>query len=415
MNRREFLKTAGLATATAPFWINFLPDKLWGKIPSGVKITELKTFVVNVGSVNWVLVKIFTNQGVVGLGEGSVTSKESTIESAIKEHERLLVGKDPTKIEFLWQAMYRWPRWRGGPVLNSAISAVEIALWDILGKLLDEPIYQLLGGAARDKIRLYVHGGGGTPEQAAEAIYKAKEKGYTAIKTAPMPAVGETIARPWNLKKSVTIIEAMRKAAGDDFDIMIDAHGLLNPVMVLEYANAVEPFRPMFLEEPIQPEDLDMLEWLGKHTKIPLATGERLFTKFGFKDLITRHLVNYIQPDVVHAGGISECKKIAAMAEANFIDVALHNPQSLVSTLASLHIDACTPNCVIQETTGGNLSGWILDMFNGVDISITNGYAALPDKPGLGCELNEQIAAAHPYKPVNRPAMKFEDGSVMDH
>jgi galactonate dehydratase len=414
MNRREFLRVAGMTATGMPFWAGLLPETLWGKIPSGIKITTLKTFVVHLGSVNWVFVKIYTNEGLVGLGEGSVTSKEATIAAAIHEHERMIVGKDPTQIEMLWQSMYRWPRWRGGPVLNSAISAVEIALWDILGKLLDAPIYRLLGGAARERIRLYVHGGGTTPETAAEAIGKAKERGYNALKTGPLVAEGETIQRPWDLKRAVAVIEAMRRAAGDRFDIMIDAHGLLNPVMAMEYANAVAPYRPMFLEEPIQPEDLDMMQWLGQHTNVPLATGERLFTKFGFKDLISRHLVSYVQPDVVHAGGISECKKIAAMAEANFIDVALHNPQSLVSTLASLHIDASTPNCVIQETTGERPE-WVLDLFNGVDVSIKNGYAELPEKPGLGCELNERVAAAHPYQPVNRPAMKFEDGSVMDH
>ena len=412
MNRRDFMKKA--AAACVPFWAGLLPEKLWGKIPSGLKITGLKTYVVHVGSVNWVFVRIFTNEGLTGLGEGSVTSKEATVESAIREHERLLVGKDPTRIEQLWQAMYRWPRWRGGPVLNSAISAVEIALWDILGKALDVPVYRLLGGAARDRIRLYVHGGGRTPQQAAEAVHRAKELGYNAVKTAPLVARGERIERPWNLRKAAAIIEAMREAAGDEFDILIDAHGLLNPVMALEYANAVEPYRPMFLEEPVQPEDLDMYKWLSDHTTVPLATGERHFTKFGFKDMISRHLVSYVQPDVCHAGGISECKKIAAMAEANFIDVALHNPQSLVSTLASLHIDACTSNCVIQETVRQR-KPWLLDLFYGEEVSIQDGYAALPEKPGLGCDFNERIAALHPYQPVNRAAMKFEDGSITDH
>lgn len=414
MDRREFIKMAAATALGLPFWIGSMSRELAAKIPSGLKITGLKTFVVNVGSVNWVFVKIFTNEGITGLGEGSVTSKEATVEEAIREHERMLVGKDPTRIEFHWQAMYRWPRWRGGPVLNSAISAVEIALWDILGKALDTPIYRLLGGAARDRIRLYVHGGGRTPEQAANAVVQAKELGYNAIKTAPLIAEGELIRRPWDVKKAAKIIEGMRAAAGDDFDILIDAHGLLNPVMAMEFANAVEPCRPMFLEEPIQPEDLDMYRWLAEHTNVPLATGERHFTKFGFKDIISRHLVSYVQPDVCHAGGISECKKIAAMAEANFIDVALHNPQSLVSTLASLHIDACTPNCVIQETIRQR-EQWLLDLFYGDEAVIKNGYAELPEKPGLGCEFDESVAAQHPYQPVNRPAMHFEDGSVTDH
>ncbi len=405
MNRREFLKSAAFAAAGIPFLLELLTENTYGKLPAGIRITKLKTFVVK----SWVFVKVYTNKDVIGLGEGAIAGRELSIAEAIKELEHYIVGKDPTAIEFLWQAMYRWPRWRGGgPILNSAVSAIEIALWDILGKLLDVPIYKLLGGAARDRIRVYVHGSG------AEAVHRAKQQGFTAIKTSPPVGEGVVVKRPWNLKKAVSVIEEMREAAGDDFDIMVDAHGKLNPVMVLEYANAIEPYRVMFLEEPIQVEDPDMLEWLGNRTKIPLAMGERQFTKFGFREMISRHLVNYVQPDIVHCGGISEAKKIAAMAEANFIDVALHNHQSLVNTLASLHVDACTTNCVIQERGFWVQKGWVNDLFYGVEIPTNNGYSALPDKPGLGCELNEKVAADNPYEPGYRLPIIFEDGSVFD-
>ena len=405
MNRREFLKISGLTLAVSPVWLELIGDKAWGKLPADIRITGLKTFVVK----SWVFVKVYTNKGVTGLGEGAIAGRELSIEAAIKELEHYIAGKDPTAIEFLWQAMYRWPRWRGGgPIINSAISAIEIALWDILGKLLDVPIYRLLGGAARERVRVYVHGTG------AEAVIKAKEQGFTAIKTAPPVGEGVVVKRPWNLKRAASLIGEMRDAAGDDFDIMTDAHGKLNPVMALEYAHAIEQYRVMFLEEPIQVEDPEMLEWLGQKTGVPLAMGERQFTKFGFEEMISKHLVSYVQPDVVHSGGILETKKIAAMAEANFIDVALHNHQSLVNVLASLHIDACTANCVIQERGFWVQQGWVNDLFYGVEISVVDGYASLPEKPGLGCDLDEKVAARFPYEPGYRAPIIFEDGAVFD-
>src|SRR5262245_15410963 len=307
-----------------------------------MKIDGLKTFIVDStdgrGGPQWVFVKVMTDQdGLWGLGEGSVTSKAATIAAAIMENERFLMGRDPLNIEWLWQQMYRVPRWRGGPVLNSAISAIEIALWDIKGKAYGQPIYQLLGGACRERIRMYAHGGGATPEQAAENALALKEKGFTAVKTGSIHVEQSKVRPGTGIALGAEKIRAMREAVGSDFDIGIDAHGQLTPTMALDFAERVWEYRPMFLEEPTQPEDLDTLAWLGSHTRVPLATGERLFTKWGFADLCARHLVAYVQPDVVHCGGILEMKKIAALAEAHFIDCAPHNPQSWVSTLASLH------------------------------------------------------------------------------
>ncbi len=409
MNRRQFMKSTGLAVAGAPFWMGLLPEALWGKLPSRIKITGLKTLIVE----DEVYLKVFTDQGIVGEGHTTVHRKSQTCEAAVKDLARVLVGKDPTRIEFLWQAMYRWPRWRGGPILNAAISGVDLALWDILGKLLDAPVYRLLGGAAREKIRLYVHGSG------KEGVRQAKADGYTAIKTGPL--VTDTIdgrrviKRPWNLKRAVKIIEEMRIEAGDDFDILIDAHGLLTPVMSLEFAKAIEPYRILFLEEPIQIEGNDALEWLGRQTTVPLATGERHTTKWMFEDLISRHLVSYVQPDVIQCGGITELKKIAAMAEAQFIEVAPHCPGNLSTGLglASLHVDASTSNCVIQEAHR-NPTGWRLELFNGRTVTIKDGYAELPVWPGLGLKLNEEEAKKHPASNPS-PAVYFEDGSVADY
>ena len=412
MNRREFIRTAGLSIAGAPFWMGLLPENLWGKIPSGIKITGLKTFLVD----SMVFVKIYTNKGVEGLGEGSIGGQSLSVEARIRDLERILIGRDPTNIEFLWQAMYRWPRARGGASANSAISAIDIALWDILGKVLDAPVYKLLGGAARDKVRLYGHAYAKTPELMKESVHKLKEEGFTVVRTGLAFTSFDVIKRPWNLKLAAAFIEAMREAAGDNVDILDDAHGLMTPTMALEYANAIEQYRLMFLEDPVQPENLDGLEWVGSHTNVPIAIGESNYTKFGFKDIIHRNLARYVRPDVIHAGGITECSKIAVMADAQFIDLTLHVAPSPVSNFASVHVSASSPNGVLQENTGrqGRRAAWTADLFYGEDISIIDGYAALPEKPGLGCELDEKVAAAHPYRPGDPPHMLYEDGSVSD-
>ncbi|MBI3695845.1 MAG: D-galactonate dehydratase [Acidobacteria bacterium] len=404
MNRRQFLSTAaviGLAPAARA-----ATEKAKSL---NLKITGLKTFVVHVGSVNWVFCKVFTNQRLTGLGEGSVTSKEATLAQAILEHERFLVGKDPTEIELLWQGMYRYPRWRGGPILNSAISAVEIALWDILGQALGVPIYNLLGGAARKRIRMYKDVGS-TPE----AFLQAKAEGYTAAKSGFITVNNNLVIPPYAVREGARKLGAVRKAVGDDFDICIDAHGVPTTVMAVDFCTRIEELRPFFVEEPTQLEDLDELALLRQKTKVPLATGERSFTKYGFAQFCARHLVNYVQPDVCHAGGILELKKIGVLAETYRIEMAPHNPQSEVSTLASLHVDATTPAATIQEYSP-NRAPWIQELFNGGAVKVKDGYAELPDRPGLGVDLNEKVAAQHPYQPVNRPNYVFSDGGVADH
>ena len=406
MHRRFFLSTL-LGAAAGPVR-SIAQDAAARAKPLNLKISGIKTFVVNAGSLNWVFCKIYTNGGIVGLGEGSVTSKEATVAQAIMEHERFLVGKDPTDIELLWQGMFRNPRWRGGPILNSAISAVEIALWDITGQALGVPIYKLLGGAARTRIRMYLDVGS-TPED----FLKAKELGYTAAKTTPLSPNNNLVQPAAMVRDGVRKLEAIRKAVGDDFDIAVDAHGRCTTTMAIDFCTRVEDLGLLWVEEPTQLEDLGELELLRQKTKTHLATGERSFTKYGFAEFCSRHLVDYIQPDVCHAGGILELKKIGVLAETYRVNLAPHNPQSQVSTMASLHVDATTPSASIQESTLSR-TGWVQDLFEGTGPEIRMGYAELPAKPGLGVTLNEKIAAAHPYKPTNRPEYKFGDGSVTD-
>jgi L-alanine-DL-glutamate epimerase-like enolase superfamily enzyme len=376
--------------------------------PLQLKITGLKTFVVHVGGSNWAFCKVYTDQGLTGLGEGSITSKEATLVQAIMEQERFLIGQDPTNIELLWQGMFRHPRWRGGPILNSAISAIEIALWDILGQALHVPIYKLLGGAARQRIRLYKDVG-----STAEDFLQAKQEGYTAAKSGFVAIENDLVRPAYATREGARRLEAVRKAVGDDFDICIDAHGRLTTPMAVDFCTRIEELRPFFVEEATQLEDLGELALLRSKTKVPLATGERSFTKYGFSEFCTRHLVDYIQPDVCHAGGILELKKIGAMAETFRIEMAPHNPQSLVSTLASIHVDATTPASTIQEYAP-NKPAWIQDLFEGAVLNVKAGFAELPEAPGLGITLNEKVAAAHPYKPVTRPHYVFSDGAVAD-
>ncbi len=407
MNRRQFLLTA--AGATTPAIPAAAQQAMAAAKPLHLKITGLKTIVVNVGSVNWAFCKVATNQGLTGLGEGSITSKEATLQAAIMEHERFLVGKDPTDIELLWQGMFRYPRWRGGPILNSAISAIEIALWDILGKALGVPIYKMLGGAARRRIRLYKDVG-----STVEAFLQAKQEGYSAAKSGFVRVDNDLVIPSFAVREGAKRLAEVRRAVGDDFDICLDVHGKLTTVMAVDFCTRIEELRPFFVEEATQLEDLGELALLRSKTKVPLATGERSFTKYGFAEFCARHLVDYVQPDVCHAGGILEMKKIGTLAEVYRVEMAPHNPQSEVSTLASLHVDATTPACTIQEYNPNRLP-WVSDLFYGGAVKVKDGFAELPDRPGLGVELNEKVAAEHPYKPVNRPNYVFRDGAVADH
>ena len=384
---------------------------------AGIKITAVDTFLVEG---NCCLVKISTNQGITGLGEGSISdNRVGTIAQCIKEFEGHLIGQDPTNIEYLWQGLYRWNRWHVGVLFSTALSAIDIALWDILGKIANLPIYKLLGGAARDKVRIYTGGTGKSGVQYAKSI------GCNAIKTGPPVTKADdrlTVPMPWDLGRAAKQIEEMRVEGGDDFDILIDAHGRLTPTMALEYCKAIEPYRPFWVEEPMQVEGSnDALEWLSDRTSVPLCMGERNFTKWGFQDMISKRLVSYLNPDVVHCGGISEFKKIAAMAEAQFIQISPHITYSKVGITAEIHLGLNCPNSVIQEMSSyaaeplKESTDWRDDLFFGHRFQIENGFVSLPDTPGLGLDLNEEVARAHPYEPKLREELRFEDGSVEDN
>jgi galactonate dehydratase len=316
-----------------------------------------------------------------------------------------VIGTDPFNLERANAAMD--VAIKGYPY---AKTAVDMALHDIKGKALGVPVYQLLGGAARDRIRLYAHA---SPH--SEAGLRRMEEllalGYTAIKAAPFQVRDDVVQPNRDVREGGAAFGPMRELLGPDRDILIDAHGLFTPTMALDFARRVAPLDPLWLEEATQPEDLATLAWLAERSPVPLATGERLFTKWGFNDLIQQRAVTCIQPDVSHAGGILETKKIAAMAEAKFLDVALHGASSEVLTAANFHLDATTPNCTIQEHPLG--SPWRYEVVR-TQWRVERGFALLCDAPGLGVELDEAEAAKHPYVADFREQFTFEDGSVAD-
>jgi galactonate dehydratase len=262
---------------------------------------------------------------------------------------------------------------------------------------------------------MYVHAGGGSPQEYAKNWLQAKAEGWTGCKAGFITTQGDVIDPVRSVREGIANLKAVREAVGPDFRICIDLHGKATPVMAVDFCRRAEEYGPYFVEEATQIEDLDELAHLRRSTRIPLATGERLFTKYGFAPLCARHLVDYVQPDVVHCGGILEMKKIATIAEAYRIELAPHNPQSDVSTMASLHVDFTTPNFAIQEITHrGNEQYW-KDLFYGGAIGYEQGFALPPDRPGLGVNLDEKVAALRPYRPHNRQQLRLPDGAVADH
>lgn len=430
MNRRKFLSAtlAASAGATAAPLTGFAATSEKFDVRN-LKITDIRTFLIDAGNdENYVYAKIYTNQGITGLGEGTLSAKCLTVATAIGELKRHLVGKDPTEIERHFQDIFRGPRYRGGPVLMSALSAIEIALWDILGKAVGLPIWRLLGGKARDKVRLYCHEGylgriSHTQKRkfkdADEEIAEWKRKqadGWTCIKGGFFPVNGhDGVNFRQGLREGVEHLAKVREAVGPDFDIIVEVHGKANPSAAVEFCNRVEEFRPLWVEEVTQLESevIEEARQIRAQTRVPLATGERLCSRYEFAPLCSERLVDVIMPDIVHVGGISEMRKIAALAECFRVEVSPHNPQSEVSTLASLHVCACTPNANLLEVGSGQDPFWN-DLFFGGLFRYDRGYAELPEKPGLGIDLDEKVAAKFPYQEKDFKSLYFPDGSVTD-
>ena len=370
-----------------------------------MKITKLETFFVKP---RWLFLKMHTDEGVTGWGEPIVEGWSRTVAEAVQEMGRYLLGKDPRRIEHHWQALYRGAFYRGGPVLCSALSGIEQAMWDITGKALGAPVHQLLGGAVRDRIRVYAHVGGQTPDACAASGRGSLERGFTAVKTSPFGAV-RFVETPDFVDQAVARIAALREAVGDKVDIGIDFHGRVSPAMAIQLARAFEPFRPMFIEEPCPPENVDAMATIARSTTVPIATGERLFTKWGFREVLEKQAAAILQPDVSHAGGILEVRKIAAMAETYYAAMAPHCPLGPISLAACLQADACTPNFLCQEQVSLG-EGYLKQPF-----VVTNGYTDVPTGPGLGIEVDEDALADKLYDGGwENPRLWHDDGSLAD-
>ncbi len=370
-----------------------------------MKITKLETFHVKP---RWLFLKVSTDEGLVGWGEPIVEGHAVTVEAAVHELGDYLIGKDPRLINHHWQAMYRGGFYRGGPVLTSAISGVEQALWDITGQALGVPIYELLGGRCRDKIRVYAHVGGNTPEEIGQSARQRLSEGFEAFKTGFFGAM-RTVETPNVLREAVAKLETIREVVGWRMDIAVDFHGRVSPAMAVRAAKAFEPYDLMFIEEPCLPENVDTMVTVARSTSIPVATGERLFTKWGFREVLEKQAAVILQPDVSHAGGIYETIKIGAMAEVYYAAMAPHCPLGPIALAACLQADAALPNFLIQEqvTLGED---YLVEPFR-----VEAGHIPVPTGPGLGIQVNEEAVRAGVYDGRwKTPALSHADGSVAD-
>jgi galactonate dehydratase len=381
-----------------------------------LKITKVELFKV---PPRWLFLKLTTADGTVGWGEPVVEGRADTVEACIRELETHIIGHPANKIEDFWQMIYRGGFYRGGPVLMSALSGIDQAMWDIKGKSLSVPVYELLGGAVRDKVRIYGWVNAETPEALAEATRKRMADGFTAVKFNAVEKM-EWIDSPRKVKEAAAKIAAIREVGGDDLLIGVDLHGRVHKGQAKAIAKALEPYHPLFLEELVLAENNEALKSLHDYTSTPIATGERMFSRWDFKRVLEEGSVDILQPDLSHAGGITEVKKIATMAEAYDVAIAPHCPLGPISLAAALQIDFNCINALIQETSLGihyNVGADLVDYLKDPDgFGLRDGYVPLMTKPGLGIEIDEEkvreaAKIGHSWK---NPIWRNEDGSVAE-
>lgn len=391
-----------------------------------MKITSIEAMVCHAKMRNWIFVKVLTDEpGLWGWGEATLEWHTRSVVGAIEDISQLLIGEDPTRIEHLWQMMYRQHFWHGNNIIRgTALSGIDIALWDILGKIYNVPCHKLLGGRVRDYIRLYSHLGGGNmedfyqtkPDDAmrfAELAECAVADGFTAFKSMAVP---ETMPleglKPIHYAEAC--VKAMREAVGDDIDIMVDCHARPSPGMGLQFAKALEPYGLYFFEEPCWPESVEDIALIQRAVKTPIASGERLVGVHAFRELLEKRAVRVIQPDITHCGGLSEGRRIAALAEAYRVAMAPHNPQGPVSTAASIEFGFATPSYIICENVHNDVP-WREDVVSHGFTIEKKGRLVRPNhRPGLGIEVNEDEVKKHPFQQEVLRRTFYKDGSVGD-
>jgi galactonate dehydratase len=366
-----------------------------------LKVTKLETFLVKP---RWLFLKVHTNAGLVGLGEPIVEGRARTVAEAVGEIEPYLVGKDPRRVVHHWQAIYRHAFYRGGPVLTSALSGIDMALWDIKGKALGVPVYELFGGPTRERVRVYAHAK--TPKQ----VKQLKDRGFTAFKTNPAKRrPSRYVETPGEIGYAAEKFAELRTAAGDDCDVAIDFHGAISPATAKLLIKALEPHQPMFVEEPCQAQNHDVMAEIARGTHLPIATGERVFTKWGFREVLEKRAATILQPDLCHAGGITEVRLIAGMAEAYYAAIAPHNPLGPISLAAGVQLAASIPNFLCQEQVS------LGEGYLKLPFTVRDGYLDLPNGPGLGIEIDEDaIAGKIGHDWHGEESYDADDGSVVD-
>ena len=372
-----------------------------------MKIDALEVYPVD----QFVYVKIRTDEGLYGLGEASLSGRSLAVVAALEHLEPVLVGQDASRIEHIWQDIFRGTFWRGGPVLQSALAGIDIALWDLAGKALNVPTYRLLGGATRDRVLVYRHVSGGTPEELAERGREMVEQGWRVLRISPIDTISGDFNSSRAIRRGVEHFSALRRAVGDDIEVIFEVHTRLTPPAAIELCNAIADLRPFFVEDPIRSENPGSFATLRAHTPVPLGTGEQLTTKWAFRELIEQELIDYLRVDICHTGGITEGKKLAAMAEVHYQELACHYTASTLSTAAMLHLNLSIPNCAVQEYAPP--PPW-MDEIIPHQLQTRDGYLLRPETPGLGIDIDEAAAARHPHTPAEPPHLRREDGSVQD-
>lgn len=378
-----------------------------------MKITDLET----IGVDRYMFCKIHTDAGITGLGESGSWGYLEASATVMEGYKDYLIGKDPLLIEHHWQYLYRCTHFRGAAIMG-AISAIDIALWDIAGKHFDVPVYQLLGGRCRDRARVYYHVKGDTKEKLIQGCVDAKAQGFKAVgHLTPFLDEGRDVpyymAYSERIKDATDTVAAYRDAVGDDVDLCIEIHRRMEPAEAIALGRAIEPYRPFFFEDPIRPDNFDAMAEVAQKINIPIATGERLHTIYEFQMLLARNAVQYVRPDVCMCGGITHAKKIAALAEANHVGVVPHNPLSPVSTAACIQIAASVPNFSLQEYPTGEGEPPKSEIVKEV-LECKDGFITIPERPGIGVELADDAAEKHPFKGRKRQTRLHIDGSVVD-
>ena len=368
---------------------------------AGRTVERVETFVVEAAWRNFLIVKVTTNDGVVGWGDGTLGWKEFAVESLVKEFaERYLIGKDPFRIEDLWFRLYQIEH-NTGPVMYAAMAGLETALWDIVGKVCNQPVVNLVGGILRDRVRVYANGWYANVQdlpRLRESVQKVLAMGYTALKFDPFGAGGREMSRA-DLRAACKAVETVRDETGRDVDILIECHGRFSVGTAIEAIKAMQPYEPLFCEEPIPAHNMDSQAWVTKAASAfgaRIATGEHTYSRFGFQEMLAKQAAHVIQPDLVYAGGFMETKKIAAMAEAHYVSVAPHNCDGPGRLMASIHLCANIPNFLILETFADFDVAWRKDLVRSGNPVLEDGSYRVPTAPGWGYEIDEDVARAHP-------------------